>query len=143
LTNATHNWQVDETGTIEVNTINLQEIEQQEKLDMVGVSDDVLSVHGVMPGRKQEGVTRLLYENFNSLPNRTGGNDKLEKAKDLIHEWEADLVGIVEHRQNLKHKNNVHGWNQLFRRCKEDIQSVVAHNTHENIAPTQKVELAF
>ena len=26
-TNATHNWLVDETGAIEVNTINLQEIE--------------------------------------------------------------------------------------------------------------------
>ena len=66
---ATHNWSVDETGTIEVNTICLQEIEQQERLDMIGFSNDVLQVHGIMPGRKQEGVTKLLDENFNSLPN--------------------------------------------------------------------------
>jgi hypothetical protein len=106
---ASHNWLVDETGTIEFNTIDLQEIENQERLDMIGVSDEVLRVHGVMPGRKQDGVTRLLYENVNSLPNRRGGNNKLEKMKDLIHEWEADLVGVVEHRQNLKNKQNING----------------------------------
>ena len=65
---------------------------------MIGVSDDVLRVHGIMPGRKQDGVKRLLYENVNSLPNGMGGNDKLDKMKDLIHEWEADFVGMVEHR---------------------------------------------
>jgi len=109
-----HNWAVDETGTVAVNNVCLQEIEQQERIDMVGVSDDVLRVHGVMPGSKQEGVTRFLYENVNSIPHRMGGNDKLEKLKDIIHEWRADLVGLVEHRQNLKHKQNIHGWNQLF-----------------------------
>jgi len=133
-----HNWSVDETGTIEINKLNLYEIEKQEKLDMIGVSDEVLRVHGVMPGRKQDRVTRLIYENCNSLPNRLGGNHKLEKMKDLIHEWEADLVGIVEHRQNMKHKQNVNGWNKLFRRCEEDVRSIVAHNTHENELPVQE-----
>ena len=91
-----------------------------------------------MPGKKADGVIRLLYENVNSLPNRICGNQKLEKAKDLIHEWEADIVGMVEHRQNLKHKNNNNGWNQLFRRGEEDVRSVVAHNVHENVAPVQE-----
>ena len=135
---ATHNWAVDKTGTIEANTICLQEEENKARLDMIGVSDDVLRVHGVMPGRKQDGVTRLLYENVNSLPNRRGGNDKLEKMKDLIHEWGADLVGVVEHRQNLKNKQNINGWNQLFQLCEEDVRSVVAHNTHDNVAATQE-----
>ncbi len=36
-----------------------------------------------------------------------------------------------EHRQNLRHKDNRNGWNQLFRGGKEDIRSVVAHNVHE------------
>ena len=64
-----------------MNAICLQEVEQQERLDMIGVSDDVLQVHGVMPGRKQEGIATLLYENVNSLPNQMGGNNKLRKDK--------------------------------------------------------------
>ncbi len=129
---------VDKTGTIEINKLNLKEIEQQEQLDMIGVSDKVLPVHGIMPGRKEEGVTRRLYENCNSFLNRMGGNAKLEKVKELIHEWEADLVGIVQHRQNMKHKQNINGWNKLFRRCKEDVRSIVAHNTHEIELPVQE-----
>ena len=58
--------------------------------------------------------------------------------KDLIQEWGADLVGVVEHRQNLKNKQNIHGWNQLFQRCEEDVCSVVAHNMHENVAQLKK-----
>ena len=90
---ASHNWAVDETGTIEVNTLNLYEIEQQERLDMVGVSDDVLRVHGVMPGRKQEGVTRLMYENCNSLPNRMGGELQTREDERFDTRMECRLSG--------------------------------------------------
>ena len=62
---------------------------------MSGVSDKVLQVNGVMPGTKKEGITRLLYENCNSLSNRICGNSKLKKMKDLIHDWGADIVGLV------------------------------------------------
>ena len=58
--------------------------------------------------------------------------------KDSIHEWGADIVGIVEHRQNLHHKSNIYGWNQLFQRAEEDVRLVVAHNSHKNIAPVQE-----
>jgi len=105
---------------------------------MSGVSDNVLRVHGVMPGMKKEGITRLLYENCNSLSNRICGNNKLNKVKDLIHEWGADIIGIVEHRQNLHHKSNINGWNQLFQRADEDVRLVVAHNSHKNNAPVQE-----
>jgi len=138
LTNERHNWLVDETGTIDTSLIDLREAEQQEKLDMTGVSDEILRVHGVMPGRKPDGVIRLMYENVNSLPNRFRGNRKLDKMKDLIHEWGADIVGMVEHRQNLKHKQNGNGWSKLFRWGDEDVRSVVAHNVHENISPVQE-----
>jgi hypothetical protein len=53
------------------------------------------------------------------------GNSKLKKMKDLIHEWGADIVGIVEHRQNLHHKSNTNRWNQLFQRAEEDVRSVL------------------
>ncbi len=138
LTNERHNWLVDETGTIDTSSIDLREAEQQEKLDMTGVLDEILRVHGVMPGRKPDGVIRLMYENVNSLPNRMGGNRKLDKMKDLIHEWGADIVGMVEHRQNLKHKQNGNGWSKLFRRGDEEVRSVVAHNVHKNISPVQE-----
>ena len=64
---------------------------------MTGVSDEVLRVHGMMPGRKQDRVLGLMYENVNSFSNYLIGNSKLDKAKELIHEWEADIVGMVEH----------------------------------------------
>ena len=105
---------------------------------MSGVSDDVLKVHGVMTGIKKEGITRLLYENCNSLSNRICGNNKLEKMKDLIHEWDADIVKLVKHRQNLHHKSNTYRWNQLCQRADKDVRSVVAHNSHKNIAPVQE-----
>ncbi len=72
-------------------------------------------MHGVLPGRKEEGITRLLYENATGIHNRLGGNEKLDKAKDLINELEANVVAYNEHRQNLRHKDNQKGWNQLFR----------------------------
>jgi hypothetical protein len=97
---------VDKTGTGDININQLGDIQQQEKLDMSGVLDNVLKVHGVMPGTKKEGITRLLYENCSSLSNRICGNNKLKNMKDLIHGWDADIVGLVEHRQNLHHKDN-------------------------------------
>jgi hypothetical protein len=54
-----HCWGLDDTVTI--NTMHLrrsqEEIQQQEQIDIRGVSDEVLQVHGVLPGRKEEGIT--------------------------------------------------------------------------------------
>ena len=88
-------------------------------------------MHGVLPGQKEEGITRLMYENANGSSNRMGGNEKLGKVKDLIDKLEADVVLYNEHRQNLMHSDNHNGWNQLFRGGKADVRSVVAHNVHE------------
>ncbi len=41
---------------------------------MRGVSDEVLQVRGVTPGRKEEGITCVLYENANGIHNRLGEN---------------------------------------------------------------------
>ncbi len=127
-----HSWGLDKTGTINMTHLRSQEeIEQQEGKDAQVVSKEVLQVHGVLPGCKEEGITRLLYENANGKPNRLGGNNKLDKAKDLINKLGADIVAYNEHRQNLRHKDNRNGWNQLFRGGEEDIHLVVAHNEHE------------
>ena len=88
-------------------------------------------MHGVLPGRKEEGITRLLCENANGIHYRLGGNKKLDKAKDLINELGADVVAYNEHRQNLRHIDYRNGWNQLFREGEVDVCSVVAHNVHK------------
>ena len=62
-----HNWCLDETGTIDTTELlrSREEIQQQERIDIRGVSDELLQVHGVLPGKKEEGITRLMYENAN------------------------------------------------------------------------------
>ena len=129
----THNWGLDKTGTIDMSGLlqSQEEMQQQEEIDIRGVSEEVLQVHGVLPGRKEEGITRLLYENANGIHNRLGGNEKIDKAKDLINDLGANVVAYNEHRQNLRHKDNRNGWNQLFRGGEADVRSVVAHNVHE------------
>ncbi len=69
----------------------------------------------MLPGRKEEGITRLLYENANRLSNRMCGNRKLDKCRDLIDELGEDIVAINEHRQNVKHKDNCNGWTSSLR----------------------------
>ena len=45
--------------------------------DIKGVTDEVLNVHGIKPGKKEEGVTRVIYENPNRLNSRINRNEKL------------------------------------------------------------------
>ena len=94
------------------------------------IAEELLRVHGIAPGKKPEVVTRIIYKNANSFNTRISGNEKVEKAKEVIDELEADVVCYNEHRVNMKHKENYNGLNQLFRGEVADIRSVVAHNVH-------------
>ena len=78
------------------------------------IADEILEVHGVAPGRKGKGVTRVIYENIDGLNSQIGGNRKLEKAKEIIYDLEADAVIINEHRMNCSHKDNRNGLSQIF-----------------------------
>ena len=80
----------------------------------MNISEELLRVHGIAPGKKPEGITRIIYENVNGLNTRISGNEKVEKAKDVIDELEADVVFYNKHRINIKHKQNRNGFNQLF-----------------------------
>ena len=113
-------------------------VEAIETLEVSLIDEDLLRVHGKPPGKKEEGMTRLLYENANSISNILAGNEKVEKTKELIDELEADLVAYNEHRMNLKHKANQNGFNQLFRGGESDICSVAGHNVHENVGRVQE-----
>ena len=78
-------------------------------------SEELIRVHVIAPGKKPEGVTRIIYENTNSFNTRISGNEKVEKAKEVIDKLEADVVCYNEHRVNMKHKENYNGFNQMFR----------------------------
>ena len=42
----------------------------------------------------------MIYENLNGINSRIASNEKLDKAKEIINELEADLVAYNEHRIN-------------------------------------------
>ncbi len=55
------------------------------------MSDYLLEVQGVPPGRKGEGVTWLIYENLNGLQSTLSSkNEKLEKAWRVIDDLQAE-----------------------------------------------------
>jgi hypothetical protein len=91
------------------NLFNHGEILQQEQLYIKVVSEEVLQVHGALPGCKEERITQLLYKNANRLSNRMCGNNKLSKTRDLFNELGADIIAYNEHRQNLQHLDNRNG----------------------------------
>jgi hypothetical protein len=65
-----HSWVLDKTGTINTSLLNHGEILQQEQISIRGVSDDVLQVHGVLPGRKEKGITRFFMKTL--MESQTG-----------------------------------------------------------------------
>ncbi len=141
-------WALDETGTIDASflcnnnenseRIALAEQHKRNRVTELGVPEEVLRTHGVAPTSKAEGVIRLIYENANSINNKLSNNDKVEKAKGIIDELEADIVVYNEHRLNIQDQQNVNGFNQLFKGGEAAIQSMVAHNVHENIGKVQE-----
>jgi hypothetical protein len=135
---------LDETGTVETTDLSdsdanslEEEYEKQftitttKQEEMRGIEDEVMEVHGWAPGRKAEGTTRFIYENCDGLSNSIGGNDKLDKAKELIDDLEADVVAYNEHKINFSQKLNRNGMSQMFNGGECEVRSVAAHNVHE------------
>ena len=42
------------------------------------IAEKLLRVHGIAPGKKPDGVTRIIYENANSFNKRISVNEKVE-----------------------------------------------------------------
>ena len=141
---------IDETGT--VSTVGLTDSDDDtiatgvteaeatflENQEIQGISNDLLNVHGIAPGAKPEGVTRLIYENPDGFNTRISGNGKLEKAKELIDELEADVVAYSEHKINSAHKDNVNGMGQMFNGEEAKIRTQTGHSRHENVGGMQQ-----
>ncbi len=111
-----HSWSLDETGTIKTLRLHMSseyEVQQQEisEINMVEVAKEVLQVHGHAPPTKAEGMVRLIYENVNGFCNQLSRNKKVEKAREIHNELEADIAAYCEHRLNMCHKKNCNGFN--------------------------------
>jgi hypothetical protein len=75
---------------------------------------------------------------MNRICNKLSGNAKLGKATEIHDELEVDIVAYDEHWLNLRHHLNVNGFNQMFKGGEVVIQSIAAHNIHENIGNIQE-----
>jgi hypothetical protein len=114
--------------------------EQQERTSIreLGIADQTLQIHVARPMRKAEGIIHLIYENVNGINNRLSNNEKVEKAKRLHNDLEVYIATYNKHQLNMRHKDNVNGFNQLFRGGGAEVRLVVAHNIRENIGRVQE-----
>ena len=105
-------WAINEMGTVDKfficdtssNNERIALAEQQERLRVaeLGVLEEVLRVHSIaLLGGNPEGFIRLIYKNVNGINNQISNNDKVEKAKELIDDLEADVVAYNKHRLNM------------------------------------------
>jgi hypothetical protein len=138
-----HSWSLDETGMLKTSRLHMlseYEVQQQEisEINMVEVSKEDLQVHGHAPPTKAEGTVRLIYKNVNGFCNQLSGNKKIEKAREIHNELEADIAAYCEHQLNMRHKKNCNGFNRLFKGGEAEVRSIVAHNVHKNISRIQQ-----
>ena len=82
-------------------------------------------------------------ENINGLTTNISKNEKLDKAKEIIDELEADLVVHTEHKVNSKNKDNRNGFWQMSQDGKTEMRAVTAHNIHENISRYQEGDISL
>ena len=78
-----------------------------------------------------------MYEILNDLNSIISGNDKLEKARQIIDDIEAYVVAYCEHRQNLRQKQNKNGFRHIFNGGETDIRAIAAHNGNDNVSRVQ------
>ena len=98
----------------------------------------LLDVHGLPPGQKGEGVTRVIYENLNGLQSTLSKNEKLEKAWQVINDLQADVVCYNEYHQNLKHKTNQNGFRKMFNGEDTELRAIAAHNVNKDAGKFQE-----
>ncbi len=99
----------------------------------------LLEVHGLPPGRKSDGVTRLIYENLNGLQSTMSKtNGKLEKARQVIDNLQVDIVCYNEHCQNLQHKANRNGFQQMFNGGETELWAIASHNSNKDAGKFQE-----
>ncbi len=137
-----HAWAIDKTGTIETSGLVTCESKAEQleisEVNKITIPEEILQVHGFAPSKKGEGMVCLIYENVNGFSNRLSGNEKVKQAQQIHDKLEVDMAAYCEHWLNMHHKKIVNGFNQLFKGGEAAVQSVVAHNVHENVGRVQQ-----
>jgi hypothetical protein len=140
---------INKTGTVPCANIGGDKaspvnVEEQLIKEIREVLDYLLEVHGVPPGRKGEGITRLIYENLNGLQSTLLiKNEKLEKARRVINELKVDIVCYNEHRQNLQHQLNRNGFRQMFNGGETELRAIALNNVHKEVGKFQEGGMAM
>ena len=94
------------------------------------VEEGLLQTQGMAPNSKQDGIFRIMCENANGFNNRISGNQKVAKALDIKEELNIDCLLYCKHRLNLRHKDNINDFKQMFQR-EIACTAIAAHNIHE------------
>ncbi len=139
---------INETGMVaaphvEDNSERCRTAEQELSKEIRGKSEYLLEVHGLPPGWRGEGVTRVIYENLNGLQSTLSKNEKLDNAWLVINDLQADVVCYNEHCQNLKHKTNRNGFCQMFNEGETDLRAIAAHNANKDTGKFQEGKTAM
>jgi hypothetical protein len=139
---------INETGTVAAPPVEdddkrCRTAEQEVSKEIRGVSEYLLDVHGPPPGRKRDGVTRVMYENLNGLQSMLSKNEKLNKARQVINDLQADVVCYNEHRQNLKHKANRNRFCQMCNGGETELRAIAAHNVNKDAGKFQEGGIAI
>jgi hypothetical protein len=133
-----HAWAIDETGMLETTRLDIcnesgivdQEIKE---INAIVVPEDLLQIHGYAPPKKSKGAVRLVYKNVNGLDNGLCCNQKIERSKEIHNELKVDVAAYCKHKLNMRQKKNGNGFNGEMA-----VQSIVAHNVHENVGKVQQ-----
>ncbi len=100
--------------------------------------EEVLQIHGYAPPKKSEGTVRLVYKNVDGFNNRLCRNKKIKRSKEIHDKLKVDVAAYCGHKLNMRHKKNRNGFNQLFKRGEAEMQSIMAHNVHEDVGKVQQ-----
>ena len=65
-------------------------------------------------------------------------NEKLEKARWVIDDLQADIVCYNKHQQNLHHKFNQNGFWQMFNGSKTELRAIASHNRNKDAGKYQE-----
>jgi hypothetical protein len=88
---------------------------------------------------KGRGITRLIYENLNGLQSTLlSKNEKLEKARRVINDLQADILCYNEHRQNLWHGLNRNGFRQMFNGGETELWAIASNIVHKEVGKFQE-----
>jgi hypothetical protein len=115
-----------------MHSLDVLELEMEEIQQLLREKEGLLETIGVTPGKRAEGVVRVVYENVNGLKSQIGDMSKLDKLKCILNDLQADCFAFNEHRINFRHRENRRrGVTQLFNGGEMLVRGIGAFNKME------------